>query len=473
VSVAADEWAPDEEPDTGITSFPRAFNLTDLGNAERLVAHYRDRIRYSGQRRKWLLWDGTRWRWDETFAIERMAKRAVRRIRDEAALLEGKEAARVFQFSLQSESAKAIKALTGLAQSEAGVPVMMVDLDADPWLLNCSNGTVDLRTGEQRPHNRADLITRCTGVEYLPGAKSELWAKVLHDATGGDAELATYLQRVAGYSLIGLPLERVFFFLYGPPGTAKSTLIEALHAAMGDYAQDASFDTWLVQERTGGNRGDLVRIAGARLVTSVEVKPGAKWDEALLKRITGGDQLTAAAKYENDVSFRPSCSLLFAANDSPIAREDDEGFWARMRRIPLVAKIPLEQQDKTLKLKLREPENARAILSWAILGCVAYMEHGLGQSRAVTDSTAEYRQELDHFSEFLSDCYVLEEGGSVTRSELRTRYEMWGKEVNRKFLLTSKQIAEKLRARDCTEKSTGGKRLWFGIRERLPMDGES
>lgn len=464
-----DEWIP-EEPETRVASLPGTFRLTELGNAERLVAHWRDRLRYSHQRRNWLLWDGRRWRWDETAAIERMAKRTVRQIYVEALDAPQDLAKELRAWAGRSEQRKQIQAMVGLASSEEGVPILMPQLDADPWLLNCANGTVNLRDGALRDHSRADYITRCTDVEYMPGVRHDLWESVLRDMTGDDAELAQYLQRVAGYALIGTPLERVFFFLFGPPGTAKSTFVEALHIAMGDYAQDAAFDTWIQQPNRSANRGDLVRIAGSRLVTSVEVQPGTRWDEALIKRITGGDLITAAAKYENEVTFRPSCSLLFAANDAPSAREDDDGFWQRMRRIPLTARIAEERQDRQLKTKLRQPEVARAILSWAVLGCIAYQRDGFGKSAAVESSTQEYRSELDHFSEFLADCMVFEEGARITRAALRKRYEAWAEEVNRKSLLDARKIAEKLKRLRCQETIVMGNRTWVGVREKTTTD---
>src|SRR5690606_19101373 len=132
----------------------------------------------------------------------------------------------------------------------------------------------------------------------------------------------------------------------------------------------ADFDSWLQHSNVGGNRGDLVRLAGARLVTSVEVRKGAKWDEALVKKVTGGDEIVAAAKFEAEVSFKPTFTLMFAANDAPAARDDDEGLWARMRRIPLTAIIPPERQDPTIKAKLAEPEHAAAILAWCVTGCL-------------------------------------------------------------------------------------------------------
>ncbi|HMJ14822.1 MAG TPA: phage/plasmid primase, P4 family, partial [Polyangiaceae bacterium] len=365
------------------------FHPTDLGNAERLVARFRDRIRYCHPRRRWLLWDETRWEWDETNQIVQLAKQTVRGIyREAAAIQDDAVRAAIGKHARGSEKASRVASMITLAQSD--LPVLLSDLDADPWLLNCRNGTLDLRTGVLRTHDRTQLITKTTSIDYLAGAQSELWDRVLNDAVGGDTELAAYLQRVVGYALVGAAVERVFFFLYGPPGTAKSTLIEAFHAALGEYARSADFDTWVVQTNVGGNRGDLVRLAGARLVTSVEVRRGAKWDEALVKRVTGGDELVAAAKFESEVSFRPAFTLMLAANDAPSARDDDEGLWARMRRIPLTTAIPVEKQDRTIKAKLREPEHAAAILAWAVEGCLAWQRNGLGTAKAVEASTAAY-----------------------------------------------------------------------------------
>lgn len=443
---------------------PGLFAFTDLGNAERFVARCRAKVRYSPQRRRWLVWDEQRWAWDERGQITQLAKDTVRGILAEAAACrDDKQRAAIISHARSSEKVGRIQALLTLAQSEPPLPVLVSEIDADPYLLNCPNGTIDLRTGKLRGHQRSDLITKSTGVDFDGNARSELWERVLHDATGGDGDLAAYLQRVVGYSLIGEPLERAFFFLYGPPGTAKSTLIEAFHGALGDYASAAAFETWLVQSSTGGNRGDLVRLTGARLVVSVEVRHGARWDEALVKAVTGGDEITAAAKYESEISFRPSFTLMLAANDSPTAREDDAGLWARLRRIPLTAQIAIERQDPSIKAKLREHAHAMAVLAWAVAGCLAYQRDGLGTCSAVEESTAAYRAENDHFSEFLADCCVFETGLRTTRKALRDKYESWAKETGRRSLLSARDIAAKLKSRGAEERMVKGTREWFGL----------
>jgi putative DNA primase/helicase len=178
----------------------------------------------------------------------------------------------------------------------------------------------------------------------------------------------------------------------------------------------------------------------------------------------------ASAKFESEVQFTPSFTLLLAANDSPTVRDDDDGLWKRMRRIPLTTAIPPEQQDPTVKMRLREPEHAEAVLAWAVAGCLAYQQHGLGTCASVEASTAEYRVEMDHFGEFLADACTFEQDARLTRKALRALYKEWAEETGRRVLLGSREIARRLRQRGCEERIVMGNRQWVGIRERATTD---
>jgi putative DNA primase/helicase len=466
-----------QQPKRGRSSVaipPGFFKCTDLGNAERLVARFRGEIRYCPQRKLWLFWDGRRWAWDQTGEVVRRAKQTVRGIYEEAATCKDGEIRKaIAKHASDSEKARAITAMIGLAQTEKDVPVLLAELDADPWKLNALNGTIDLRSGELAPHDRSELITRLAPVEYSPDAKSELWTRFLTDATGGDAELERYLQRAVGYALQGTASERAFFFLIGPPGTAKSTFIDAISAALGDYHSAASFETWLQQSNVGGNRGDLVRLASARLVTSVEVRKNAKFDEAIIKAVTGGDEITAAAKYEAEVTFKPAFALWLAANDAPAIRDDDEGAWARVRRIPFAHVIPVEEQDRALKHKLREPEVRAAVLAWAVQGCLDWQRDGLGSATAIDQSTAAYRRDMDRIAGFFDDCCEFSPHVTISRDQLRIAYEQWCKTEGIRFPLPSKEMATRLRDRDCQDGKSHGRRVWRGVQLRDAWDEEA
>ena len=249
---------------------PIGFRLTEIGNAERLVARYRDRIRYCYPRRHWLVWDGKRWAWDDAGHVVQLAKETVRAIYEEAAReTDDKRREAIVKHAAASEKSQRIRAMIELAQSEPGIPVTPAELDSDPWLFNVANGTIDLRTGEIGGHRRSDLITRLAPVEYDPEARSDLWDSVLSTVTNGDAELAAYLQRLFGYALQGTPSEKRLFFVYGPPDTGKSTLLLGVGNAFGEYHETADAETWCVCWRP------VCCVAGGAIPSSLSCGAGA------------------------------------------------------------------------------------------------------------------------------------------------------------------------------------------------------
>lgn len=441
------------------------FHLTDTGNAERLVARHRDLVRYCPPRRRWLIWDGKRWAWDRRGEIEQLAKRTVRAIYAEAEHARDQEHLEaVVRHATNSEKRDRRAAMIALAQSELGIPVLPDELDSDPLAFNVGNGTIDLSSGELREHRRADLITKLTPVDYVTGARHALWDLFLDEATGGDHELARYLQCVAGYALYGRVTEKAFWFLYGPPDGMKSTFMDALSCALGEYAVFADFGTWLVQTQTGGNRGDLVALMGARLVCSSEVRKGAKFDEAVMKRVTGGDMIKAAAKYEAEIEFLPTFTLVLAANDAPLARDDDEGFWSRSRRVPFTNPVDRAKRDPRMRDKLRAPDVQSAILAWAIEGCLRWQAEGFGSCAAVERSTAEYREEMDRVAGFFADRCAFGAEDMAKARDLRDAYEDWCKENGVRHALNGKDLAARLRGRGCTPAKVDKDRGWKGVR---------
>jgi len=463
--VAHQQWerfrglAPKAGSDPG-----RYFKCTDLGNAERLVHEHGADLRYCQARRIWFIWDGKMWAPDETGEIKRRAKSTVLGIYRTAAATDDDDLRKQLNAHARTSEAKGkLEAMIALAESEQGIPVRLSDLDSDPWALNVHNGTIDLPSGELRPHRREDMNTKCAPVRYDATARSDLWESFLATATGGDGDLARYLQRAAGYALQGTVTEKAFFFLYGPPDTAKSTFVDAIMGALGTYAVAADFTTWLVQTGTGGNRGDLVRLAGTRLVTSVEVRPGVRFDQAIMKKVTGGDMITAAAKYEAEVSFPPAFALWLAANDAPAIRDDDDGMWNRVRRVPFDHVIPKENQDREMRTKLASQQVRAAILAWAVAGCIEWQRHGLGTCAAIDRSNAEYRKEMDRVAPFFTDCLVFEPGASIGNKVLRDTYEAWCRENGVKTPVTRDDLAKRLRDRAASPVKTNGMRGWRGV----------
>jgi putative DNA primase/helicase len=290
---------------------PSDIKCTDFGNAERLVLRYGHELRYCYPWKTWLAWDGKRWQRDSQGAVEQRAKATIQGIYAEAADTHDEERRKALaKWALQSEGERRIKAMIELAKSEPGIPILPEDFDRDPWLFNVRNGTIDLRTGELRPHRPDDRITKLAPVAYDKHARSELWERFLARILP-DKKLRRFVQRALSSSLTGLESEHLFL-PYGPTKTGKSTLLRAVGATMGpDYAAVADFETFLVRDRvTGGPRDDIAALAGKRLVVSQEVDQGKTLAEALLKWLSGGEPIKARALYREGFEFVPTFKAL-------------------------------------------------------------------------------------------------------------------------------------------------------------------
>ena len=115
-------------------------------------------------------------------------------------------------------------------------------LDAHPWLFNCGNGTLDLRSGTLLQHDRTHLLTKMSTVEYPLGTAcgGSLWESTLNRIFGGDMELVGFVRRLLGSSLAGVATEIILAIFFGVGSNGKTLLVETLLSVMGEYADKAS-----------------------------------------------------------------------------------------------------------------------------------------------------------------------------------------------------------------------------------------
>lgn len=401
-----------------------AYALTDYGNAERLVADHGGDLRYVATWGQWHVYDGRRWQADRTGETERRAKLTVRGIMADAANVDNREERKdMAQHALRSESSARIRGMLELARTERDIAIRHDVLDADPWALNVSNGTLDLRTGQLRPHRREDLITKLAPVIFDSNAVCPRWHAFLVRVLGGDAELVAFAQRAIGYSLTGDTSEQCLFVLHGAGANGKTTFLEIVRELLGEYAYQADIATFLERKADGGPRNDVAGLVGARLVTSSEVGEGRRLNESLVKHLTGGDTISARFLYQEAFEFRPEFKLWIGANHKPVIRGADDGIWRRLRLVPFTVRIPEHEQDGHLRDALRE--ELPGILAWAVEGCQRWLEDGLRVPEPVRAATESYRQESDELGQFLDGCCEFAADAPVQASALYHAYVAW------------------------------------------------
>jgi len=442
------------------------FALSDLGNAERLRARHGADARFCPAI-GWFIWDGRRWKRDETEGILRLAIKTVRNIYAEAATeIDNNRRKAIAKHAHASERKERLLAMVRLAQPL--LAITPADLDRDKYLLTVRNGTLDLRTGTLLPHRREDFITRLAPVEHDPEATSARFEAFLKTATGDDAELQRFLQRAAGYFLLGGNPEERLFFIHGPTASGKSTFLETLRATLGDYARTADFEAFLKRSHVGGARNDIARLAGARLVVSIEVEEGTRMAEGLVKMVTGGDTVTARYLYKEAFEFVPDFTLVLCANKPPEIKDDDDALWRRLLALPFSCSIPEGRRDPTVKAELKDPGRAGpAVLAWLLTGCREYQRVGLAVPDSVTESTGELRQQMDPLAPFLEECCEVDPGFWCFAGALHREYEEWAKENGRRPI-SPIEWGRRLKDKGLTpgRYGKGRTRTWEGLRLR-------
>ena len=444
----------------GTTQPAGGYNLTDLGNARRLVHRHGRNLRYCWLWRKWLVWDGKRWVKDDTGEVYRLAKETVSSIYQEAAAAPNDEARKELgKHATRSEAGARIKEMVDLARSD--VPVMPDELDASPDLLNTESGTIDLRTGELQEHRREDLITKIAPTTYRPDAAAPTWEAFLERVLPGE-DLRAFVQRAVGYSATGDTSEQCMFINHGGGANGKSTFQEAIAAALGDYAMRAPTEM-LLAKRSDGVPNDVARLKGARFVSASETEEGRRLAESRIKDLTGQDTITARFMKAEWFDFAPTHKLWLSTNHKPEIRGTDAAIWRRIRLVPWAVTIPPAEQDKKLPIALRH--ELAGILAWVVRGCLQWRREGLQAPDEVRKATGEYRAEMDVLAGFLVECCELDTGHWEYAKDLYECYKRWcdengeRPEPQRKF---GGRLGERGFQRD-----RGGSRgagIWRGVR---------
>ncbi|MGB6452671.1 MAG: phage/plasmid primase, P4 family, partial [Steroidobacteraceae bacterium] len=360
----AHDAKPEEPPASYAAASVAPLTDTDIANAQRFARQHGENVRFTPER-GWYVWDGRRWAHDEKLIrVQELGKRTALAIYDEVKSAPNRD--ELYAHAKRSQSRRAIESMVWLARSEPGIPVRLTEFDANGWLLNVANGTLDLKTGALRAHRREDLISNLTEIVFDPNADVELWDSFLWRVTDRNDELYAYLRRFVGYLLVADTSDQSLHFLYGLGANGKSVFCEVLQRLLGDYAITVSPDLIMLR-RHGGIPNDVARLRGVRAALMNETTQGAKFDEAKLKDLTGGDTLTARFLHQEFFDFRPSHRIVIRGNHKPAINGTDEGIWRRLRLVPFTVSIPADEQDCDLlkKLEVELP----GILHWALAGC--------------------------------------------------------------------------------------------------------
>lgn len=420
------------------------LSATEDGLSLEFTRKHMEDLVYCAEWTRWYRWNGLRWDPDKTLRVYDLARVICRRAG------ESPEHRRV---RTRLQSAQTVAAIERLARSHPVHARESSDFDKSTMLLNTPGGTVDLETGELRPHSRLDLITKATTV--APAGDCPTWQTCLRTWCAGDDELVAFLQRLAGYGLSGSTREQVFAFFYGTGANGKGSFLNTLTDILADYARIAPTDTFTAS--TGERHPtDLAMLRGARLVVAQETADGRRWDETRVKALTGGDPISARFMRGDYFTYVPQFKLVIAGNNKPGLRNVDEAMRRRLLLVPFTVTIPAGQRDPNLRDKLMA--EASGILAWAIEGCLAWQRDGLRPPQSVQAATEAYFETCDALGRFVEERCTVSSDESSTKQAVFAAWKSWA-EQNGEYVGTQRYVIGKLIDRfDLDETRVGERR---------------
>jgi len=437
------------------------FGCHDNGNAERLVAVFRPYLRYCHDFKKWLVYDGRRWLVDATEQAKAAATYVMAMFLLQADRSGNRSLEDYARRSLDNRSINNMLALTS-----PKIYVQASQLDQDPYLLNCMNGTLDLSYQSKkfilRPHDPHDYITKLVHHNYDPDARCELFARFVDRIMGGGSKatdvsrasanrMVPYLQRALGSALTGIVTDKAVFCFFGQGDNGKTTLLEAVRYVLKEYSAQILVGTLITHAQQDSNAAlaDLAALRGTRFATTSETEEGQRLAEAKLKYLTSIGEIKTCRKYENHISFPPTHKLFVDGNYRPVVRGGD-AIWDRLRLIPFTVRIPKTEIDRELGEKLKR--EAEGILLWLVKGCEDWHWYRLTNPPEVNDAMKEWRKEDDPISGFIEQCCELapERPDLFTKSaDLWEAYLAWTEREKEHHPLTRVAFGERLTHLSC------------------------
>jgi len=439
------------------------YHLTDIGNGLRLVDSCAGRLCYVAEWKQWLVWDGQRWCKGDDAGVMKLAHKVALGIYDGISKEDDeKKRKELLKWAIQSESAVRIDAMIKTARPYLTIP--SAQFDTRPDMLCVRNGVVNLRTGQLIPHDATMMLTKRTDIDYDPTATAPTWRAFLDRIFEGNGDVLQFIQRAVGYTLTGSTDEHCLFFLYGVGANGKSTFLEAMRMLMGEYYVTTSVEAMLATEYTGGATPYVASLPGMRMAMASEMPEGRRFNESLIKDITGGGTITARHLYGAPFEFQPSHTMWISGNYRPRITGTDEGIWRRLKVVPFNAFIPPEQRRPMAEVLDGFRNELSGILTWAVQGAVAWYDWGLPTSPTIEQATMEYRGEEDVVARFVAAVCVLQPDAMTAKHKVFEAWQQWTDEESEKSAngWSQRRFTEQLK-RKGVELGGMGRMFYVGI----------
>jgi putative DNA primase/helicase len=395
------------------------YEFDDLGNKDRFKDWHKEKARYIKEQKKWVYYtDG--WHYADIF---KLTEPVVRNLFMELSEQKERPTNEQITWAKNSQSKTCQRNMVEIAASFMGVSID--EFDADPRLINCRNGVLDLATKKILPHSPEQLHLRQVNASYNAKAYCPRWIQFLDEIFDKDQKLIDYVQLALGYSMLGLTTEHCFFLCYGTGRNGKGVLLETVGHVLGSYAQATEFETFLQKDKTNVRELEAVgKLKGQRFVIASETFDSSRLKESLIKRLTGGDKLVGTKLHSEGFEFHPTHTIWLACNHLPAIKDASLAMWERVKVIPFRKTFLEQDQEKNLRDVLEKEVDG--IFNWLVEGAYMYLATGLPEMPEVMgQAVQEYRDSNDKLSIFIRERLVKDGVSQIGWEQVYQNYLEW------------------------------------------------
>lgn len=409
------------------------FEWSEMGMANLFGMLYPNEARYCPEHKSWYTYFDGAWRKDEgAILVSEKLKDFVRLMILYCGEIEDDDLRKNYTSFVNKMGDRRMRDRI-LKDATGELRISATDFDADPYLINCLNGTYDLRDFSFREHRYDDFLTMQTAFRHTVSrdVKCERWEKFIDEVTQGDKDKADFLQRALGYSMLGMSNEECMFILHGKTTrNGKSTMLNTIETMLGDYAKVAPVGMICRGDRQKDAEAaspTLAGLKGKRFVTMSESNEYGKLDEEKIKQLTGGEEISARALYQSAITFKPQFTLWLSCNDLPMVTDKSLFASQRIKVVEFNRHFSPQEQDTHLKDELTSPEAMSGIFMWLVRGYIRYKERGLVMADQLKEVVMKYEKENDLVLQFLENRCVKDEESTIKAKDLYSSFKLWAK----------------------------------------------
>lgn len=421
------------------------FEWSEMGMANLFGVLYNKEARYCAEHKSWFTYHEGAWRKDEgSILVSEKIKDFVRLMILYCGEITDDDTRKAYTKFVNSMGDRRMRDRI-LKDATGELRIAAAQFDANPYLINCLNGTYDLSDFTFREPRWDDYLTMQTNFRHTVSRdiRCERWEKFIDEVTESNHDKADFLQRALGYSMLGMSNEECMFILHGKTTrNGKSTLLNTIEYMLGDYSKVVPVGMICKGDRQKDAEAaspTLAGLKGKRFVTMSESNEYGKMDEEKIKQLTGGEEISARALYQSAITFKPQFTLWLSCNDLPLVTDKSLFASERIKVIEFNRHFSPQEQDTHLKDELTTMEAMSGIFMWLVRGYIRYKEHGLAMSEELTQVVRNYERDNDLVLQFLESRCVQSEEANIKAKDLYNAYKLWAKSEGA-FILSARKF---------------------------------